>query len=55
MSNTVSLQAFLAGKSFIIPAYQRDYSWTIKEVDELFTDVQEAIDTNTAHYESASY
>ena len=34
MSNTVSLQAFLAGKSFVIPMYQRDYAWTTTEVDE---------------------
>lgn len=50
MSNTVSLQAFLAGKSFLIPAYQRDYSWTPEEVGELFIDIQDAIDTNTSHY-----
>ncbi len=50
MSNTLPMQAFLAGKSFIIPTYQRDYAWTIDEVRDLFDDVQEVLDTNTSHY-----
>jgi uncharacterized protein with ParB-like and HNH nuclease domain len=50
MSSTSPLQAFLAGKAFIIPKYQRDYAWTIDEVGDLFADVQEALDTGTSHY-----
>ncbi len=50
MSTTSPIQAFLAGKSFVIPRFQRDYAWTIEETGELFSDVQEALDTNTSHY-----
>ena len=50
MSTTSPIQAFLAGKSFVIPRYQRDYAWTIEEAGELFSDVQEALETNTSHY-----
>ncbi len=50
MSTTSPIQAFLAGKSFVIPRYQRDYAWTIEEAGELFSDVQEALDSNTSHY-----
>ena len=50
MSNTSQIQSFLAGKSFSIPKFQRDYAWTKKEVKELFDDVQEALQTNTSHY-----
>src|SRR5271169_5101977 len=50
MSNTLPMQAFLAGKSFIIPTFQRDFSWTIDEIRDLFDDVQESLVTNTSHY-----
>jgi len=49
MSNTYPLQAFLAGKAFVIPNYQRDYAWTIEEVGDLFADVQDALETSTPH------
>ena len=50
MSNTQNMQAFLTGKSFVIPAFQRDYAWTIDEVKDLFDDVQEAQETKVSHY-----
>ena len=45
MSNIISIQQFLVGKALTIPLYQRDYSWTTKQVEDLFGDVAEAIAT----------
>lgn len=50
MSDTLRMQAFLTGKSFKIPSYQRDYAWTMEEVNDLLSDIQEALDTSTHHY-----
>lgn len=50
MSNIIDIQQFLVGKTFIIPAYQRDYAWTTVQVDDLFEDISEAIATGTSHY-----
>ena len=46
----VTLEQFLAGKRFRIPSYQRDYAWTSTNVDELFEDINEALETGDAHY-----
>lgn len=46
----VTFEQFLAGKSFSIPPYQRDYAWTRTNVDELFEDIVEALETHDAHY-----
>ncbi len=35
---------------FAIPKYQRDYAWKQSNIDDLFEDLQEAIDTDTGHY-----
>lgn len=45
-----SLEKFYTGKIFKIPNYQRDYAWEISNIDDLFEDVFEAIETQTAHY-----
>jgi uncharacterized protein with ParB-like and HNH nuclease domain len=50
MSNVIEIQAFLLGKTFNIPTYQRDYSWTTDQVDDLLTDVQEALEYKVRHY-----
>lgn len=50
MSNTLPLQAFLPGKSFVIPSYQRDYAWEKEEIDDLFGDIQEALEAGSPHY-----
>ena len=50
MSNTISVQEFLIGKSFHIPPYQRDYAWTTSQVDDLFSDIREALETRSDHY-----
>jgi uncharacterized protein with ParB-like and HNH nuclease domain len=39
MANTVPIPAFLAGKSFVIPTFQRDYAWEMAEIEDLFQDV----------------
>ena len=45
-----TLEKFFTGKYFKIPAYQRDYAWSIDNIDDLFEDIIESIETNTAHY-----
>ena len=50
MSSQQSLKQFFASKAFVIPKYQRSYAWEIKNVIDLFQDIQEAIDTNSNHY-----
>lgn len=50
MSDVIDLQQFPVGKTFCIPTYQRDYAWTIAQVDDLFGDVQEALDASSTHY-----
>lgn len=50
MSNIIDVQQFLVGKTFHIPPYQRDYAWTTSQVDDLLSDIQEALDTASCHY-----
>ena len=45
-----TLEVFFTGKFFRIPTYQRDYAWDTGNVDDLFDDIIEAIETNTNHY-----
>lgn len=50
MSNIIDIQQFLVGKTFHIPLYQRGYAWTTSQVDDFFSDVQEALETGSGHY-----
>lgn len=45
-----NLEKFFTGKFFRIPFYQRDYAWDTGNVDDLFEDILEAIETKTSHY-----
>lgn len=45
-----TLEVFFTGKFFRIPTYQRDYAWDSGNVDDLFDDIIEAIETKTNHY-----
>jgi hypothetical protein len=44
------LEVFFTGKYFRIPSYQRDYAWDIQNIDDLFDDIFEAMETNVGHY-----
>ena len=44
------LEGFFTGKYFRIPRYQRDYAWDIQNIDDLFDDIFEAMETNVGHY-----
>lgn len=50
--NLQTLQQFFSGddKLLSIPHYQRDYAWSIPNVEDLFNDIQESIETETSHY-----
>ncbi|MEI7988603.1 MAG: DUF262 domain-containing HNH endonuclease family protein [Chloroflexota bacterium] len=45
-----NLEKFFTGKLFRIPFYQRDYAWNTGNIDDLFEDILEAIETKTNHY-----
>jgi uncharacterized protein with ParB-like and HNH nuclease domain len=36
--------------SYEIPDYQRPYSWTTDEIDDLFNDLDSAVDTENNHF-----
>ena len=48
--NQKTLEIFYTGKFFEIPLYQRDYSWNDDNIDDLFEDINESIETKTNHY-----
>lgn len=50
MSAQQSLKQFFASKIFEVPKYQRSYAWERQNVNELFTDIKEALDTKSNHY-----
>lgn len=47
---TVEEFLFTPGKSFIIPEFQRPYSWQVSNVREYLNDLEETIEKNKSHY-----
>ena len=50
MSNIVNIEQFFVSKEFVIPAYQRDYSWKIENIEDMLNDISEAVETQSGHY-----
>jgi hypothetical protein len=50
LSNTTTIAQFFAGKTLIVPSYQRDYAWEISNANDLLNDIEEALSGHTAHY-----
>lgn len=48
--STKTVENFFAGKTLVIPGYQRDYAWTEENVNDLWEDVEEALEGNSGHY-----
>ncbi|MDO8777984.1 MAG: DUF262 domain-containing HNH endonuclease family protein [Burkholderiaceae bacterium] len=48
--STKTIEQFFTGKTLVIPGYQRDYAWTTRNVDDLFNDVEEALEAGGSHY-----
>lgn len=48
--STISIETFFTSKMLVIPSYQRDYAWTERNVDDLFSDVEEALEVGGGHY-----
>lgn len=44
-----TIETFFAGKNLVVPSYQRDYAWKQRNIDELFADIEEALDVG-GHY-----
>ena len=47
---TQTLEQFLSGKAFAIPSYQRDYAWETRNIDELWEDIAESVESQSSHY-----
>ncbi len=45
-----TLEKFFAQKKFRIPPYQRDFAWQLENVDDLWDDIKDALDSRTSHY-----
>lgn len=48
--STKTIENFFTGKTLVIPSYQRDYAWKERNVDDLFDDVEEALEVDSGHY-----
>lgn len=48
--STTTIENFFTGKTLVIPSYQRDYAWKERNVDDLFDDVEEALESDGGHY-----
>lgn len=48
--STKTIENFFAGKTLVIPGYQRDYAWKERNIDDLFSDVEEALEVGGGHY-----
>jgi hypothetical protein len=48
--STITVENFFSGKTLVIPNYQRDYAWTEENVNDLFGDVEEALEVDSGHY-----
>ncbi|MEW6432224.1 MAG: DUF262 domain-containing HNH endonuclease family protein [Myxococcota bacterium] len=50
-TETVTLEELLGnGKRYVVPAFQRDYSWRDEQLDDLWLDLAEAPNTGLPHY-----
>lgn len=47
---TQTIEQFFTGKTLEIPAYQRDYAWSTSNIDDLFEDIEEAMELGSGHY-----
>lgn len=48
--STTTIEKFFTGKTLVIPSYQRDYAWRERNVDDLFSDIEEALEAGGGHY-----
>lgn len=48
--STKTIEHFFTGKNLVIPSYQRDYAWRERNVDDLFADIEEALEAGGGHY-----
>ncbi|HZZ84897.1 MAG TPA: DUF262 domain-containing protein [Anaeromyxobacteraceae bacterium] len=45
-----TIEKFFAGKQLVIPSFQRDYAWEPANVDDLWSDIREALELAVSHY-----
>lgn len=48
--NPQTIEEFFTGKTLRVPAYQRDYAWETKNIDDLFEDIEESMELGGGHY-----
>jgi len=49
-SQTEKIGSIFNGNRFVIPTYQRKYSWTLKERKALWEDIDESINSSMSHF-----
>jgi uncharacterized protein with ParB-like and HNH nuclease domain len=49
-SQTERIRSIFTGNKFVIPTYQRKYSWTATERTALWRDIEESINTDMSHF-----
>lgn len=47
---TRNIESLFTGKTFVIPAWQREYAWTEDNIDELCEDVAAAVELGISHH-----
>lgn len=48
--STKTIENFFTGKTLVIPSFQRDYAWRERNVEDLFDDLEEALEGGGGHY-----
>lgn len=48
--NKKTIENFFSAKTLVIPGFQRDYDWKKKNIDDLFSDVEKALEAGGGHY-----
>lgn len=54
-SKSIMLQTFFTDKKYIIPRYQREYSWTKEQLEDFYTDIVSNIKEDKGNYEIQEY
>jgi uncharacterized protein with ParB-like and HNH nuclease domain len=50
VAGSVTVSGFFSDKYLEIPKYQRGYSWEVQQINDLFDDIAESIDSDYSHY-----
>ena len=54
-SKPIVIQTFFTDKKYIIPRYQREYSWGKEQLEDFYSDIVSCIKEKDGHYEKQEY